>query len=520
MPGIVSPQMATSATARPAAAPRGIGRTRAGAAAFLADPRRVLCLACAMLALIPCVDVLGDPDVWWHLRAGRWMLDHHAIPRAELFSYTAAGHPWTAHEWLSEVLFAGIAATAGLAVLALVAAAVAWSGLLACGLRARSRGAGPVAIGVALIVGARAAEPVLGTRPQVATFALACWTLLIVERHLRRGGRALWLLPPLFAVWANLHAGFLGGLAVLALVLAVELARPLLRRPATVPQRRVRDLALAFAGSTAACCLTPAGPGLLTFAIGVSAAERSRPIVEWRAPNFHDPAMAGLLVLLVSLAVLAVARWRDLDLRDGVLVAAGTAAALMAVRNTALCVALVLPTWTVLFDRAVVALERRHRGRATSGAVRPAAVVTGLAALVLAAITAAGVSSQRAARDAAGDAVAARYPAAAATAIASLPGQVRLFAPYADGGYLIDRLWPHAVVYVYGEDTVLGSSVLDDYLRIASGAGDAPSALSLLDKSGTNAVLAPPGPLANQLLASGRWRAASRDGERTLFLSR
>src|SRR5437868_5505409 len=87
VPGIVSPQMATSATARPAAAPRGTGRIRAGAAgaaAFLADPRRVLCLACALLALIPCVDVLGDPDVWWHLRAGRWILDHHAIPRAEL----------------------------------------------------------------------------------------------------------------------------------------------------------------------------------------------------------------------------------------------------------------------------------------------------------------------------------------------------------------------------------------------------------------------------------------------------
>jgi hypothetical protein len=148
------------------------------------------------------------------------------------------------------------------------------------------------------------------------------------------------------------------------------------------------------------------------------------------------------------------------------------------------------------------------------------AVLTGLAALLLAAAAAAGVSIRRAVDDAGGDAVAARYPAAAATAIASLPGQVRVFAPYADGGYLIDRLWPRAEVYIYGEDTVLGGAVLDDYLRIAGGAVDAPTALSLLDSSGTNVVIASPGRLATELLASGRWRAAARDGDRTVFVSR
>ena len=50
--------------------------------------------------------LFGDGDVSWHVAAGRWILQNRAIPTTDPFSFTMAGHPWIAHEWLSEVIYA------------------------------------------------------------------------------------------------------------------------------------------------------------------------------------------------------------------------------------------------------------------------------------------------------------------------------------------------------------------------------------------------------------------------------
>ncbi len=44
--------------------------------------------------------VLGDGDTWLHITTGQWIISHGAVPRADPFSYSMPGAPWTAHEWL------------------------------------------------------------------------------------------------------------------------------------------------------------------------------------------------------------------------------------------------------------------------------------------------------------------------------------------------------------------------------------------------------------------------------------
>lgn len=484
-------------------------------AALLADPRRALLAAALLLAAVPCLDVLGDPDLWWHLRDGRWILDHLAVPHAEIYAYTAVGAPRVLHEWLAEVVFTLLNSAGGLLLVAVVAAAVSWSGLLACVLRARDRGAGVLALAAAVLIGARAAEPVLGSRPQVATFALTAWTLLLAERHLARGGRAVWLLPLLFAIWANLHAGFLGGLAILGVVVAIEAARAVLHLRGAAPGARVRDVGLALVASAAAANLNPAGPHLYTFALSTTTTAKGLPIVEWMAPNLHDPGLWPFAALAAT-TVLLVVLGRRIDLRDRLLAAAAVVAAMLAVRNIALLVAISLPAWTAAAEVAVAAIAGRLR-RATTATPRrrpvtPATVAAGgLIVVCGAAGLAAGVS--RAAHDASAAGVAAAYPACAATALEAAPAGTRLFAPYGMSGYLIDRLFPRVQVYDYGELISAGPAVLGRDLRIAGGATASPSALSLLDESGTTAVLTPTGALATELAASSVWhRVLSDDG--------
>src|SRR5215831_7443368 len=52
--------------------------------------------------------VLHDPDTFLHIAVRRWIIEHRAVPHHGIFSATMAADPWVAHEWLSEVLLAGL----------------------------------------------------------------------------------------------------------------------------------------------------------------------------------------------------------------------------------------------------------------------------------------------------------------------------------------------------------------------------------------------------------------------------
>ncbi len=489
-------------------------------AAVLADPRRVLLVAAVLVAFVACVDVLHDPDLWWHLRLGRWILDNHQVPHHELFTFTAQGNGMTAHEWGSEVLFTLLDRAGGVLLIALLMALVAWSGLVALALRARDRGAGVVVTAVALLLGARAAQPVLGTRPQVITVALVCWTLLVYERHLVRGGRLLWVVPPVALLWANLHGGVTLALGVLLLFTVLEALRRLLRAPGAASWRRIAELGGATALAVLLGCVNPNGPGLYSYVSLTSRTERLKPITEWQAPNFADPSNLGLLVLLVSFAVLIGLGGR-VNRRDLALAITGFLAALLAVRNTSLAVALALPAWASLLQQVVDRLRaRRAAASAPARRARPpargrSAVMFG-GVIVALALAVDGVVVGRAAHDASPSGIAATYPACDASALQGRGG-VRLFAPYFDSGYLIDRLWPQGRVFIYGESASLGMAVFDDYQRILAGG---PRAAALLARYGANAVIIGPGALHDTLAADSRWSVGARNvvqGE-TLFV--
>jgi hypothetical protein len=478
----------------------------------LADPYRAVLAAVIVLVAAACLDVLGDPDVWWHIRLGQWILDHHAIPTGELFSYTAQGNSLTAHEWLADVIFAGLYAAGGIFVVAIAAAAAAWSGFLAIALLLLRRGVRPLAVAAALALGAKAAEPVLGTRPQVVTFALTAWTLFLADTYLREGGRRRWLIPPLMLVWANLHAGFVSGLGVLVAILAIEALRPRLGG-VRLPSERLKGLVTVTAVAALAACVNPAGPGLYRFALFVSATESRKAIVEWQSPDFHQAGLLALLGLVVTLVVLMGVRRPDL--RDAVLAGAGVALVLVAVRNTAVAVALILPAWATAADSAggLLLFSGRQRRRT----VTPATVGLGGVVLLIG-VLGAGLTVARAAQAASPQGVGAAYPTCAARLLATADRPQRVFAAYGAAGFLILRDFPSTRVYEYGESISLGDGVFDDYVRIAGGAQDPPSAMRLLDASATSAVLVGPSALTVELRASPGWRYVTSDGGLELFV--
>src|SRR5512138_3557581 len=66
-------------------------------------PRRLFTSIFLIALFVMSMREVSDPDFWWHLRTGQFILETGSIPHVDVFSYTKAGQPWVTHEWLSEV---------------------------------------------------------------------------------------------------------------------------------------------------------------------------------------------------------------------------------------------------------------------------------------------------------------------------------------------------------------------------------------------------------------------------------
>src|SRR5271170_7087996 len=148
-----------------------------------------------------------DPDLWWHLRTGQWIVETGHVPHSDPFSFTRSGHAWVSHEWLSEVVFYQLWKHGGAAALIVFSAIVTTTGFMLLYLRCLSRGVKGHWAAAATVLGALASAPSWGVRPQMFTFTFASLLLFLINRGEDRPRLLFWI-PPLFLLWLNLHAGF------------------------------------------------------------------------------------------------------------------------------------------------------------------------------------------------------------------------------------------------------------------------------------------------------------------------
>jgi hypothetical protein len=178
----------------------------------------VLLLYCipAFQAMVPVVDT----DIWWHLRAGQWIVDHVQVPATDPFSAYGEGKRWIAYSWLFEILVYALFTKLGL--MGIVVFTVSMSLLIALVLHGALRRAQlPFTVEVLLMAAALGALSPL-VSPRSWLFSILFFTVeLCILFHVRRTGKIapLLVLPPLFVLWANLHMQFIYGLAVLGLFL-------------------------------------------------------------------------------------------------------------------------------------------------------------------------------------------------------------------------------------------------------------------------------------------------------------
>ncbi|HSO93176.1 MAG TPA: hypothetical protein VLS53_01735 [Candidatus Dormibacteraeota bacterium] len=492
---------------------------------------RVLLLSLLFVAIFSLSAVPPlDPDLWWHLANGRLMLALGGWPHFDVFSFTAAGHPWVVHEWLADLGMFFAYRAGGLPLLVAIFALVVVAGAICLHALLRGSGLHPTAAVVLTMVGALAGSTAWGARPQLLNLLFTGLLVCYLQRY-SEGRLSAWYLPPFLWLWANLHSGFLVGLIISLLFLAGEVFDSL-RRARTV-DRRHKELGVAIVAGLALSLVNPYGIDTLLFPLGTLTSPLIQTnIQEWASPDFHS--MAGLLfeaLLFILLLGLATRRVRAKS-SDFLLAAALLYLALSSQRHVPLFVIASAPLTgrcaKALLEMAGSFLPALPQRQAAVAALRanPIAagptnrVLLGALNLVLLAVVAAGMIADRAVPNlqpsAETAALSAGEPVQAVESLLAVHRPLRLFNYYDFGGYALWRLYPvGGRVFIDGRVEVYGPQVFSQYLAVNYLSSAWPEVLA---RYRPDAIMMPTNhPLVTLLAADPDWKLLEKDRVATVF---
>jgi hypothetical protein len=444
----------------------------------------------------------SDGDLARHLAHGRYMLEHGKLIRDDPFSFTRQGEAFVGFEYGSQLLYALAERFGGLPAVALLAGILIGA---AYGLLARlllKQGVEPllayVAVALAVVLG-------IGhwtARPHLFSFVAVVLLLGLLERRPRA---AVPLTAALFAVWANVHGGFLYGWILTGLYLAGSVAEQLWSGDKAAWRERVRDYAGMLAAATLVTLANPYGPALHRHLFGFF----GKPFLldntaEFSSPDFHEPgARLFLAVLLLSVAALALAARRP-TLPRLFVICAGVALGLVSVRNIPLFGLTAVPLLALHLDSSWRRLPYlrglRTRFAATAGRTSTWPWV-GLA-LVLVCLLGANRGDVGWGRLIAGHFDPTIFPVSAVQQARRDGLQGRLFSEFTWGGYVV-YAWPEQRIFIDGGTDFFGEDLFREYSKIKR---LVPGWRGLLEKWDISLMLLNrQSSLAHEVARDGRW---------------
>ncbi len=389
----------------------------------------------ALVGTLASTFAANDPDLFWHLASGSWMLDHRLLLDRDVFSTTMTGTPYSVGQWLGEVVYAALYRGGGWLALhlmrgALIGVATFFTARVVLRFQEHPGWAiGPIVAAVLI------SKFLWGDRPQLFSLALfpAFIAVLLASRF--DAPRRIWALVPLMLLWANLHGAFVAGL-VLVIVFVVEswLAR--------APSRRLFTAVGAL--TIVASFITPSG--LRAFSFAATYAKSASAVVEEQPADILSPTgLVFAALLLGALAIGLVGSRADLRTRTrSPILWVGS---IMPFTLLGLAHQRLLPYAAMILAPFVAAMLPALFGRVVAVAPsmpgRAAALV--LVPLVVASVAVATIAAPRAPDLSA-------YPTGAVAALRQRPGP--LLNEYDWGGYLIFAV-PEQPTFVDGRGGAL-----------------------------------------------------------------
>ena len=462
-------------------------------------------------------NLLNDCDTGYHIRAGEFILDNQMIPRHDIFSFTSPPLPWTAHEWLSEVIMASVHRMSGLTgVVILFAALIALIYYFL--FRILRTENGNILLAVLIILLATASSQIHWlARPHIFSLGLILlWQRLLENYHYRDINR-LMALPVIMVLWVNLHGGFIIGFMLLAIYI---LSNGIKSFTTGTDERSLHRSKFRFLSLTAALCLlaamiNPFGYQILLFPFHlVSRKYLMDHILEFLSPNFHDPLPFKYLLLSVP-ALFALTRKR-LDFVELVTVLLFVDMALVSRRHIPLFAMLSAP----ILLRCANSMMNENPGRIADFFKKRADAVSSVDAAaagflwpvmgMLAVAAWAGAGRINYTFDAG------IKPVSAVEFLKHEAIRGNMFNDDEFGDYVIYAAWPEYHVFIDGRSDMYGVERMKEYYKVLN---FEPGWEKIIDYHGITIIFYDAdSPLSRFLLTDDRWRLVYADKVANIFV--
>ena len=261
-------------------------------------------------ALVLCLDRFHNGDFYLSLVSGRLVAQHGFVDQYP-FATIAKGGTWLNQQWLSELAFFRISQVLGTTGLTVLYAVLITTPLALLLWLCRRKGwAMLIAVTAFYFPGLLAV-----IHPRAAGFTVVIFSLLVAllavvwqarSASAPERGPRWWVavaIVVLFALWANLHGGFIAGLLLLGLAtigFAIDHWRGI---PGTLPLSRIAALGLlAVLAAVTVTISTPLGAAIWSYLLSFQNQAISMASTEWQSA-FGDP----LAIVYLGLATIFAA---------------------------------------------------------------------------------------------------------------------------------------------------------------------------------------------------------------------
>jgi hypothetical protein len=465
--------------------------------------------------------LLRDGDTGVHLRVGDLILDTHAVPARDPFSFSKPGGVWFAHEWLTSVVYALLVRAAGLKALVLLTGVMLALYNTIMLRQVVKRGANSLLAMALVLAGTNAASIHFHTRPHVFTLLFLTIATAMIAGDRRQATRWVWLLIPMTALWANMHGGFVILFPVLGIVVLGSIVEMFLDRTAAGEKRK---MALRYAwlgvGCGAASLANPQGIKLHLHIIELLQTSWFKThISEYQSPSFNGEAMLFFMALLfLGLAAVYGLLSRKM-VTEAIWILFFAYWSLTSARNIPLFVIIVVPLVALELTRLWQLLARGRSRKSTIGVLEDIATQTGAKFRPIGLWTplfVVGIFLFTPANRWPADFSKEMFPLALMHRHAGELAAARVFTPDQWADYLIYLNYPRQRVFIDGRSDYYGEEIGKAYLEMIQGR---PKWRELFQQYSFDMVLCPPDlPLVSVLQASPEWRIVDQDKDAVLFV--
>jgi hypothetical protein len=456
---------------------------------------------------VPARAFFVDPDLWWHIKVGETILATHRFPTTDPYSFTVAGQPWIAYEWLGEVVLGAVMRMGGVRGLEILLIALGGAVMLALYAYATLCSKNSKAACAACVALFLLADASFTLRPQMLGYLFLILTLICLELF-RQGKRgALWFLPAIFLAWVNTHGSFVIGLGAVVVYWLCGLVEFRLgeieARRWTATERR--SISLAFLLCLAVLPITPYSTKLAVYPFDMAFSQpiNVANVVEWHSMSFDLFGGKLFLALLIGFLVCQIAFRLSWRLDELVLALSGFVMACIHVRFLLIFVPFFIPLLAKILARWMPSYNR-SKDKFVLNAAMMAAL---LGALIHFLPSQADIQAK----------IAQEFPVRAVQYLQAHPVPGPMYNYYGYGGYLVLTMAPRQRDFIDGRGDVFErGGVFGDYMHISL---LKPGAFAVLNGYGIQScLLRRDEPLATVLAAMPGWRTAYTDDRSVLFV--